>query len=667
MNKKLRRLLQPSFRLQFFVLVCFVIAAYFFNPYLSAGFAAVTLALFIYTQLVNRRRQKEIVRYIDTVTDHVDTATQDSMVSVPLPMAVVRLDNDEILWANDLFHELTGRQEHFFEINITDLVPGFDTKWVMEGKSECPAPVRIGQRMFTVYGSMVSAAGEGNGRTLLATYYWIETTEFHTLQKRYEQSRPVVCLLVVDNYEEIMKDASYPQQSNMMAAVDDRITAWTQHAGGVVSRYERDRYLFLFEDQYLEQFVQTRFQVLDSIREIISPDGIPVTLSIGISKEADTLRDNYKQASLAIDMALSRGGDQAVIKGKGGFSFYGGKSKELEKRTKVKSRVMANALSELISDASNVLVMGHKVPDIDAIGAAAGIVCAARKRGRTCRIVCDLNNTAAMPLIQRLQKQQEYRDVLITTQEALLYIDPHTLLVVVDVNRPEYTEFPELLDTCTRVAVIDHHRRAATYIDHAALNFHEPYASSTCELVTELLQYIVDSGDILRCEAEALLAGIVLDTKNFSMRTGVRTFEAAAFLRRNGADTIEIKRIFQNELQSCIDRYAIIREAKIYKDRMVVAAMKHNCNRIVASQAADELLNVQGVQASFVLFPDKDTVVISARSLGTINVQVILEKLGGGGHMITAGAQVKNAGTGEVLARLLQAIDQYLEDNPHHR
>lgn len=665
MNKKLRRLLQPSFRLHFFVLICFVVAAYFFNPYLSLGFAATTLLLFIYTRIVNRIRQKEIVRYVDTVTYHVDTAAQDSMINFPLPMVVVKLDSNEILWANELFNEITGTTDHVFEVSISDVVPEFQTKWIMEGKSECPFDVNIGERSYTVYGSLVLSQGDASGHNLLATFYWVDVTDYHRLRDQYADSRLVTSIIVMDNYEEVMKNASYPEQSSILAKIDNKITEWVKSTDGIIRRYERDRYLFLFEERYLEKFVEGRFAILDSMKEIMSPDAIPVTVSIGISKDAESLKENYHQAALAIDMALSRGGDQAVIKTKSGFSFYGGRSKELEKRTKVKSRVMANALSELIADASNVLVMGHKVPDIDAIGAAAGVMCAARKRGKTCRIVTNIHNTAAKPLIDRLTRAPEYREAFISSQEALLYVDTHTLLVVVDVNRPEYTETPELLDASTRVAVIDHHRRAATYIDHAALNFHEPYASSTCELVTELLQYIVDPADILRYEAEGLLAGIVLDTKNFSMRTGVRTFEAAAFLRRAGADTIEIKRLFQNELQSCIERYEIIRQAKIYKDHMVVAALDKPCDRIVAAQAADELLNIVNVQASFVLFPAEDAVVVSARSLGVVNVQVILEKLGGGGHMITAGAQLKGVSWQEAQYQLLRAIDQYLEENPH--
>ena len=664
MNKRLRRILQPSFRLHFFIMILFVIVSYFFNPYLAVGAAIVTLLLFIYTKIVNRRRQREVGKYIEAMTGHLDSASQSSMASSPMPMVMIRLDSNEVLWANEQFHSLTHQKDFLFEIEIQDLIADFDTKWVMEGSTEAPEPLVIGDRFFKVYGSMMSSDGDAGASSLLGMFYLVEFTELHELQKKYEDSQIIISMIVVDNFEEITKNASYSEQNEMLAEVDRRITRWTKDANGIISRYERDRYLFLFEKQFLSRFKESRFHILDSIREIISPDGLRITLSIGLSEGADTLKESYRQASLALDMALSRGGDQAVIKDESGFTFFGGRTKEMEKRTKVKSRVMANVLNELISESSSILIMGHKTPDLDAVGSACGIVCAARKLGKTAKIVCDLEKTAAMPLVDRLKKNPYYQDVFITHQEALLYLDPKTLLVVVDVSRPEYTEVPELLESCTRIAVIDHHRRSANYIDNAQLNFHEPYASSACELVTELLQYIVDTGDIFAVEAEGLLSGIVLDTKNFSMRTGVRTFEAAAFLRRNGADTIEIKRIFQNDLQNTIERYSIIREAKIYKDNLVVACMKDNCDRVTASQAADELLNVRGIQASFVLYPEGNRVIISARSLGTVNVQIILEKLGGGGHMIQAGAQVPNAGIGEVRARLLQEIDKYLEDNP---
>ena len=408
--------------------------------------------------------------------------------------------------------------------------------------------------------------------------------------------------------------------------------------------------------------MEKKFDLLDAVHKIPSQGGIPPTVSIGIGKDADSMQELFQYASLSIEMALSRGGDQAVIKNRFNFEFYGGRAKETEKRTKVKSRVMANALSELVADSSQIFIMGHKFPDLDAFGAAVGVCALARKRGIPAAIVAAPEPNPASPMRAKIQQMPEYERCFIGEQDALVAADSRTLLVVVDTNRPEQVESEALLESCNRVAVIDHHRRAATYIANAALNFHEPYASSASELVTELLQYIVEPSDLLRTEAEALLAGIVLDTKNFTMRTGGRTFEAAAFLRRCGADTADVKKLFQNDLDGTIARYDIIRNARMYRDDIAIAKVDHTVGRVTAAQAADELLNISGIDTSFVLFPDGDRVIVSARSMGETNVQVILEKLGGGGNAATAGAQMPNTTVDEATQALVRAIDQYFDD-----
>ena len=390
-------------------------------------------------------------------------------------------------------------------------------------------------------------------------------------------------------------------------------------------------------------------------------ENIHPTLSIGIGKDSPSIPELYKNAKLSLEMALSRGGDQAVVRNQVDFAFYGGRTKATEKRTKVKSRVMANAFRELIADAGEVYIMGHSFADMDAVGAAAGICCAARKRGKQARIVIDREHTAAETLIARLDALPEYSGVFLTPAEAFLQMRADTLLVVVDTNRPDMVENPQLLESCNRVAVIDHHRRGSSYIEKMALNYHEPYASSASELVTELLQYLVEPGDILKCEAEALLAGIVLDTKNFTNRTGGRTFEAAAYLRRAGADTSDVQRMFQGDLKSMIARYDIIRQAQLYRGDLAVAALDTTCDRVTAAKAADELLTLKGIRASFVLYPKDQGVYISARSLGEVNVQVIVEALGGGGNSTTAGGQLNVPDIAVARTALLRAIDEYFE------
>lgn len=659
LNRKIAQLFQPSFQLYFVCLIVFALLSAFFSLPLAGLELAVVACLGLYNRENNRRRRREITKYLESVTGTVDTATKDTMTNSPLPMIIFRPESDDIIWTNDRFLQLTGEREHLFDAKLSNLIPGFDTRWLMEGKNECPTEVTYGGRRFLVFGHLVRTGGRSGG--FLATTYWVDVTEFCLVRDQFRSTRPVAAILLLDNYDELTKNLSDNERSAMLSEIDARLDAWVAHTGGLLRRYQRERYLFVFEEQYLAQFVEKKFDILDSIHQVLNPDGLNASLSIGLGKDGDSYTELFQFANLSIDMALSRGGDQAVIRNKFTFEFYGGRSKETEKRTKVKSRVMANALSSLISDSSQVFIMGHKFPDNDAIGAAAGVCALCRKNGIPVHIIKDPSSSPAQELIDKLSQLPEYQDGFLSPQEALLIADSRSLAVVVDTNRPEQVQAAELLQSCNRVAVIDHHRRAATYIEGAALNYHEPYASSASELVTELLQYIVEPNQLLRTEAEALLAGIVLDTKNFTMRTGGRTFEAAAFLRRSGADTAEVKKLYQNDLAGTISKYAIIQNAKLYRDHIAIAVSEKPVGRVTAAQAADELLNIIGIDTSFVLSPEGDRVIISARSIGDTNVQVILEQLGGGGNAAAAGGQVSGKSLEEVTAELVMAIDRYLE------
>ena len=661
-KNKLTHLLEPSLRLYFVFLLLFAAVSALFSVAVAVIEAAVVAVLYLYFRRSNAQRQKEIIKYIESVTCNMDTATKDTMVNAPLPMVIFRPENDEVIWSNDRFLQLTGEREHLFDTKITAAVPDFSSRWLMEGKTECPTEVRLGERRFLVFGHLVRTEDQG-GRGYLATTYWVDVTDFAQVRDIYYSTRPVVGILTVDNYEELMKGATDSARSAMRSGIDERLAQWVAPAQGLFCRYERDLYLFVFEERFLAQFQEGKFSILETVREVVSPSGIQATLSIGIGKDADTLAELFQYAALSVEMALSRGGDQVVVKNKFNFEFYGGRTKELEKRTKVKSRVMANALGELMADASRVFVMGHKYPDMDCIGAAAGVCAMARKKGAPVHIIKEAGQNPASEMSERLGALPEYKDVFLSQQDAILLADANCLLVVVDTNRPEQVVSQDLLEAVHKVAVIDHHRRASSYIADAALNFHEPYASSASELVTELLQYLLEPADLFKTEAEALLAGMVLDTKQFTMRTGSRTFEAAAFLRRSGADTGDVKKLFQNDLEGTIAKYDIIQNAKMYHEGIAVAKVDHTVGRITAAQAADELLNISGIDTSFVLFPDQEgRVILSARSMGDVNVQVVLEKLGGGGNAATAGAQVPGKGVDEVNDMLLQAIDAYLEE-----
>ena len=660
-NKKLSRLLEPNLKLYFIFLTIFAATHFAVNPSLGLIQAAVTGMLYIYARRLNQMRKQNVLQYIDSVTGSVDTASKSTLVNSPLPIMVFRPDAGEIIWSNEDFLQLAGVREHLFEMKLEDAVPDFPVTWLLEGRQECPERVYLNNRRFRVYGSMVRSKGK-NGGNMVATTYWVDTTEADELKETYTATRPVVSILMIDNYDELTKVCPDSQSSAVQAQIDEKINTWAAAGKGLLLKTQRDRYLFIFEEQYYDQFVSGKFAVLDAVRSIRVGESFHPALSIGMGKDADTFPELYKNAKLSLEMALSRGGDQAVVRNRVDFEFYGGRTKTTEKRTKVKSRVMANALKELMDDATEIYVMGHSFADMDAVGAAAGVACAARKRGKRVQIVIDSEKNAARDVLDRLKTVPQYAGVFANPAEAFLRMRPGTLLVVVDTNRPEMVENPQILDACNRVAVIDHHRRAASYIENAAFSFHEPYASSASELVTELLQYLIEPTDLLREEADAMLAGIVLDTKHFSMRTGGRTFEAAAFLRRAGADTAEVQRLFQSSLSDMISRYGIINQAEMVRADVAVAAVgEDGVDRVTASQAADELLTLKGVKASFVLYRTGDSVAMSARSMGDVNVQVILEALGGGGNATQAGGRVENDTVGAVRERLLTAIESYFE------
>ena len=661
-NKKLSRLLEPNLKFYFAVMLLFAVAAIPVNWQLALAEGTLTVLLYFYFRQSNQKRRQGVLQYIDSVTGSVDTASKSTLINSPLPTLVFRPDTGEIIWSNESFLQLAGVREHLFEMRLSEAVPDFQVQWLLSGKQESPERVELNNHRFRVYGSLVRSRNRTGVQSLVATTYWVETTEADHLREVYEASRPVAAILMLDNYEDLMKACEDTQRSAVLAQIDEKLQTWANAGQGILLKTDRNHYLFLFEEQYFQHFVDEKFSILDTVRAIRVAENIHPTLSIGIGKDSPSIPELYKNAKLSLEMALSRGGDQAVVRNQVDFAFYGGRTKATEKRTKVKSRVMANAFRELIADAGEVYIMGHSFADMDAVGAAAGICCAARKRGKQARIVIDREHTAAETLIARLDALPEYSGVFLAPAEAFLQMRADTLLVVVDTNRPDMVENPQLLESCNRVAVIDHHRRAATYIENAAFNFHEPYASSASELVTELLQYLVEPTDLLREEAEALLAGIVLDTKHFTQRTGGRTFEAAAFLRRSGADTAEVQRLFQGDLKDMVTKYDIIRRAEMYRSNIAVSVVEEpGVDRVAAAQAADDLLTLKGVQASFVVYAAEGAVLMSARSLGEINVQVILEALGGGGNSTTAGARIEDTDPESVRQQLIGVLDAYFE------
>ena len=657
LNKKLGSVLHSHVWLYFVMMGGFALATALMGQYmLAAAEAGLTIAVILVAMIHKRSRRWETQQFLNKITD-VQAGTKG--VESPFPTCVMRMPDGEVLYANDGFCSATGFDDGMTERTISELIPGFPTDWLTAGKQEYPYDISVRDRRYRVFGTAVRA--DDPAGTPLGVLRLVDLTELYQVRDEYIRSRPVVSIILVDNYEELTKNLSDGAISALDAKINNAITQWTEGYNGLLRRLEKNRFLFLFEKRDLKAAEEEKFAVLESIHQITNTSGLAASLSIGLGVDGVSFEECYSFASLAIEMALSRGGDQAVIKDRYNFSFFGGRSKETDRRSKVRSRVSANSLMELIGQSSQVFVMGHRNADMDAIGAAMGICCMCRKKGKRASIVVDLHNNAAGKLIEEIQAVPEYRDVFVSGQEALLMCDNRSILVVVDTNRPDQVESQNLLEAISKVCVVDHHRRAADYINPVVVNLHEPYASSAAELATELLQYAVEKSDVLPIEAKSLLAGICLDTKSFNVRTGERTFEAAAYLRQLGADPVEVKKLLQNDFHDTIVKYQIIKASRLYRQEIAIAALNNGTSRVLAAQAADELLNIAGITGSFVLYPDGEQVIVSARSIGSVNVQMILEPLGGGGNAATAGAQVKGKSVKEVLDELVASIDRFYE------
>ena len=657
MSKKLERILEPSFGLYLVLLLAFGTAALLVGQYvLAAVELVITLFVFVAYILFRVYRRKQLQAFIQKTTDSMNEVQG---AEAPFPMAVLRLSDNGIVHANDAFVRLTGFRDLMAERKIEDFLPGFSSDWLTAGKTEYPYDVTVAQQRYRVYGTMIHT-GEVS-QSSLGVLYFADLTELYQVRDEYIRSRPVVSIILVDNYDELTRNMTEAAISGLNARINNTIMKWAQGYHGLLRRLEKNRFLLVFEKRDLKKAVDSKFSILEDIHDITGPSGLAASISIGLGVDGVTFEEGYEFASLSIEMALSRGGDQAVVKDRLNFNFYGGRAKETDRRSKVRSRVTANSMMELIGQSSQVFIMGHRNADLDAVGAAMGIACLCRKKNKPFHIVIDLEKNASRKLIEEIRREPEYRNAFVSGEDALLQCDNRSTLVVVDTNRPDQVEFRPLLEAVPRVCVVDHHLRAADYIKPVVVNFHEPHASSAAELATELLEYGVERKDVLPIEAKSLMAGIFLDTKNFNVRTGERTFEAAAYLRQLGADTVEVKKLLQNDFQGTVAKHKIIEAARMYRHEVAIAALNGATSRTLAAQAADELLNISGISTSFVLFPDAGGVIISARSMGDANVQRILEPLGGGGNAATAGAQVQDSTVKEVLDQLVISIDQYYE------
>ena len=494
--------------------------------------------------------------------------------------------------------------------------------------------------------------------------HFIDDTENVKLQKEYKDSKSCVGIIMVDNYEETIRGLDASEKPIVTAEIDKKMYDWASLTNGVLIKSDRDRYVYLFEQRYLETLKEDKFSILDKIKEIDTKEKVQFTLSIAVSNEGLTDKQKYESAQGAMDVVLGRGGDQAVIRENEIYKFFGGRAEEVEKRTKVKARVVAHALENLIKESKKVMIMGHNNPDMDSIGSCMGIYRLAKTLDTNAYIVSSEDVPALKAFNKELDKDSEYEDVIINKEVAMENVDEDTLLVVVDTHKVNYVDAPELLKEVKKIVIVDHHRRSADYIENATLMFQEVYASSAAELVTELLQYAETKINLKTIEAESLYAGIMMDTKNFTFKTGVRTFEAAAYLRRCGVDIIRVKKWFQSDLKSFNTIADIVKRADIVNTTIAISIYDKTSKEasLICAKAADELLTISDITASFVLGNTGEKICISGRSIGDINVQVILEKLGGGGHITLAGAQVEGMTIEETKQELINRINEYFSE-----
>jgi c-di-AMP phosphodiesterase-like protein len=574
------------------------------------------------------------------------------------PQMLVIIDHsNQIVWYNQKFKECFKDSGEVFGKNVCNLINTNVTPLRKSHKNTLQ--VQIGERHYKV-----SSIAYEDYKTELAMISFEDVTEFREVAKLYQLSKPVVMFISIDNFEDIFQNSRESDKAHIQAQVEQLIEEFLSDCDSIISKISHDKYTIVTKQQYVQQMIDNKFSILDKAREIVTSDKLTLTLSIGVGLDYNTITESEQSAKQALDMALGRGGDQCAIKtSDGGFQFFGGVSKGIEKHSKIKSRIIATAIQELISNYDDVYIMGHRFGDLDSIGSAVGLADAVRQMGKRVYIVTDFERTLAKSLIDYVSTQCDH-NLFISVPDALSnFKNATSCLIVVDTHNKEIIESKDLYELANQVIVIDHHRKTVNFIDNAVIFHHEPFASSASEMVTELIQYFKIPNKIASYSADALLSGIMLDTKNFVMKTGVRTFEAAAFLKKNGADTIAVKTLFSSTISSYKAKASIVASAEIYK-RCAIAETDEIIDniRIVAPQSADELLNITGVDASFIIYRTVDCINISARSLGKMNVQLVMEMLGGGGHQTMSATQIRDKSMKEVYAMLISAIDNMLPE-----
>ena len=637
-----------------------------------------SVALIIYVGmalLVLRCHRPFIINDLIAFANRYDVLEKRILEELALPYAIMDT-NGRMIWSNKVFSELTGKDQ-FYKKNISSIFPDItaDKLPALDQKDPSEMNTQVGERIYRISMQRVSLGEVVSNSEIFETVtrdvdlialYMYDDTQLKEYIQKNEDNKLVVALAYLDNYEEALESVEDVRRSLLIALIDRKITKYFSNFDGLVKKLEKDKYFLIMRQSSLEALKEQRFHILDEVKTVNIGNEMAITLSIGIGLNAANYIQDYEYSRIAIEMALGRGGDQVVIKNGNNITYYGGKTQQMEKSTRVKARVKAQALKEFMSTKDRVVVMGHKITDVDALGAAIGIYRAGKTLGKTVNIVVNDPTTSIRPLMSGFMENPDYEpSMFVDSNQAKELVDNNTVVIVVDTNKPSYTECQDLLYMTKTIVVLDHHRQSKDIIQNAVLSYIEPYASSACEMVAEILQYFADGIRIRNIEADSLYAGIMIDTNNFLTKTGVRTFEAAAFLRRCGADVTRVRKMFREHVEDYRAKGEAIRNAELFREHFAISVCPSeglDSPTVVGAQAANELLNIIGVKASFVLTDYRNTIYISARSIDEINVQIVMERLGGGGHLNIAGAQLEHYSITEAKDVLKQTLQKMLDE-----
>lgn len=674
MSKKIKitgtlRLYLQSSLLLGILLVVVNIAIYFVDTY--AGFLLSIFSVFYITIIISLLcyNRKLILDELISFATQYGQIQKRLLRDLELPHALMD-EKGKVIWTNKEFEKMTGKEKGYKK-SIASLFPEIQHDKFPVDEKTSTLDVEYKERFYQVKmkkvelsemlsTSSVIRADDYSG-FLMAIYFFDETALRYALQENDDQSL-AIGMIYLDNFEEALDSIEEIRRALLIALIDRKINKYISGIDGIIKKLEKDKYLLIMRKKSLKQLQETRFDLLEDVKTVNMGNEMPITLSVGIGLDGLSYSQNYEFARSSIDLALARGGDQAVIKTPKTIIYYGGKSQQVEKNTRVKARVKAQALKEIIEGKDDVMVMGHRFTDVDSFGASIGVYCIARALDKKIHIVIDEISTSIKPMIELFKNNPDYpQDMFLTPGQAVASAGENTVLVIVDVNKPSLTESPELVKQSKTIVVIDHHRQGTEVVENATLSYVEPYASSACEMVAEILQYVGDNVKIKGIEADCIYSGIMIDTNNFMAKTGVRTFEAAAYLRRNGADVTRVRKMFREDPTEYIIKAQVVSQAKIYKDAYAISVCngeKITSPTIVGAQAANELLNIKGIKASFVFTKYQNQVFLSARSIDEVNVQIITERLGGGGHLNIAGAQMENISVDKAVEMLKNTLDQ---------